>query len=282
VKLPPRESLVDPDHLFLYEHDRRELHNPVTGDFRHLMYVTRFQLVLRAIERWALGKRVLDIGCAQGNFSLALAERGYRVVAMDLRRTFLQYLRLKHETGAVSCVAASLEHYPFRQGAFDVVLLTEVIEHVAYPEALVLGVADLLAPGGILVLTTPNGGRLHTGLPTLNSVGSRQALEGRQFQPDADGHLFLLTRGELVELVAAAGLETVKHQFSSSPWITGHLRARYLSGILPVSARLGLDHLTARMPALGRLLSSAQLVVARRPNRGVPAPRDGDTAVGPR
>jgi 2-polyprenyl-6-hydroxyphenyl methylase/3-demethylubiquinone-9 3-methyltransferase len=267
VKLPPRESLVEPDHIFLYGHDRLELHNPDAADFRRLMYVTRFGLVLQAIGRWALGKRVLDIGCAQGNFSLALAEQGFSVVAMDLRRTFLKYLRLKHETGDVSCVAASLEHYPFLPGSFDVVLLTEVVEHVAYPEALVRGVAELLAPWGILVLTTPNGDRLHTGLPTLAKAGDRQALQRRQFQPNADGHLFLLTRAELLALVEEAGLELILHEFLCSPWVTGYLKARYLARFLPVTARRALDLVTTR--SVGRYFSSGQLLVARRATAAV-------------
>jgi 2-polyprenyl-6-hydroxyphenyl methylase/3-demethylubiquinone-9 3-methyltransferase len=264
MKLPSRGSLVDADHLFLHEHDCRELHNPVVGDFKRLTYVRHFELVLRTIERWARGRRVLDVGCAQGNFSLALAERGFVVVALDLRPTLLQYLRLKHEVGEVHCVGASLENYPFGPGAFDVVLLTEVIEHVAYPEMLLRGVATLLRPGGILVLTTPNGDRLHTGLPTLATVGDRQALLRRQFQPDADGHLFLLTRGELLVLMEEAGLEVVVHEFLCSPWVTGHLKARHLAKFLPVTARLAIDLLTVRSPPLGRFLSSGQLLVARR------------------
>ena len=263
MRLPPRESLVDPDQLFLFDHDCRELHNPVVGDFQRLMYLNRFELVLRSIDRWALGKRVLDVGCAQGNFSLALAESGYAVVALDLRPSFLRYLRLKYERGNVCCVCASVEAFPFGKDRFDVVLLGEVIEHVAYPERLFQHLAELLGPGGILVLTTPNGDRLHTGLPTLQDIRSRDELVARQFRPDADGHLFLLTRRELVTLVENAGLEAVSHEFFCSPWVTGRLMARYVGRFLPVRAREGLDRLTMRLPGIRRLLCEEQLVVAK-------------------
>lgn len=268
MRLPSRESLIDSDHLFLYEHDCRELHNPVSSDFTRLMYVTRFELVLRMIDQWALGIRVLDVGCAQGNFSLALAERDYRVVAMDLRRSFLHYLRMKHERGAVSCIAATVERFPFVAGAFDVVLLAEVIEHVAYPERLLRAATALLAPGGILVLTTPNGSRVRTGLPTLAAVRDRESLVPRQFQPDADGHLFLLTPDELGKLARDAGLTVKAHLFFCTPWVSGRLRARHVAWLLPVGARAWLDRLTHRLGGLNRFVSEGQLVVAVRAGAG--------------
>ncbi len=267
MRLPPRESLVGADQLFLYDHDCRELHNPVPGDFQRLMYLARFERVLGAIDRWTQGKRVLDVGCAQGNFSLALAEKGYSVVALDLRSSFLRYLRLKQERGQIRCVSASIEAFPFRQHGFDVVVLGEVIEHVAYPERLLRNLAELLAPGGILVLSTPNGGRIRTGLPTLADIKSRQALVERQFKPDADGHLFLLTRRELETLVNGAGLQVLSHQFICSPWVTGRLMARYVARFLPPSSRIALDRVTLMLPGLSRKLSEGQLLVAtnRRP-----------------
>jgi len=265
VKLPPREVLTDPDQVFLYEHDCRELHNPNPRDFSRLMYVARYELVLDTIERWAPGKQVLDIGSAQGNFSLALAERGHGVVALDLRPSFLRYLRLKYERGKIHCVGASIEAFPFRPNRFDVVLLGEVIEHVAYPERLLRDLADLLVPGGILVLTTPNGERLHTGLPTLADIRSRDDLVPRQFKPDANGHLFLLTRSELLRLIENAGLEVTSHEFCCTPWVTGRLMARYVSGLLPIPVRSGLDRITKVLPGIRRLLADQQLVVARSP-----------------
>ena len=264
MRLPSRESLVESDHEFLYDHDCRELHNPVVGDFYRHMYVTRFERVLRAVERWAPGNRVLDVGCAQGNFSLTLAERGRTVVALDLRSSFLRYLRLKYERGRLCCVSASIEAFPFRPYAFDVILLGEVIEHVAYPEQLLRKLTELLAPGGVLVLTTPNGERFHTGLPTLGESASRGELAARQFKPDADGHLFLLTRPELVQLIVNADLAVVSHEFFSSPWITGRLKVRYLARFLSTNVRDGLDRLTIRLPFIKKLLCESQLVVARR------------------
>ncbi len=263
MKLPDRRALSDPDHLFLHDHDRVELHNPDPRDFTRLMYLARFEVVVETVRRHARGPRVLDVGCAQGNFSLALAEHGFRVVPLDLRRSFLSYLRMKHERGAVACVNGSLEHFPFRARAFDVVLLGEVIEHVAHPERLLESAARLLAHGGVLVVTTPNGERAHTGLPTLSAVRDRAALEQKQFKPDADGHLFLLTKAELTAAASAAGLRVVEHAFFNSPWMTGRLRFRHGARLLPVSARRALDRWTVRTAGLARALCEGQILVAK-------------------
>jgi len=99
MKLTTPENLHYPDHRFLDDHDVVELHNPDKANFTHLMYETRLRQVLEAVDRYAEGKLVLDAGCAQGNRSLALAEEGYRVVAMDLRPSYLRYLLAKVRTG---------------------------------------------------------------------------------------------------------------------------------------------------------------------------------------
>lgn len=264
MNLPSRDSLHTPDHFFLYDHDTRELHNPDPTDFVHLMYLNRFEIVLETVERFAQGKVVLDVGCAQGNFSLALAERGYRVVAMDLRRSYLQYLLLKHEHGSVNRIAASVESFPFKPTTFDVILLGEILEHVAYPEQLIGLAASLLRPTGILVATTPNGERLHTGLPTLSAIVDREALTARQFQPDADGHLFLLTGAELRKLTREAGLTVVEHRHFATGWVTGRLTFRHVARFLPVAARRWLDRGTLRVPGVRRFISEGQIIVAKR------------------
>ena len=266
MKLPDRNALTNPQHLFLYEHDIREIHNPIQSDSYALMYRQRYEVVLETITRIARGRRVLDVGCAQGNFSLALAEGGYRVTALDLQPAFLQYLRMKQETGVIACVNASLELLPFRPASFDVVLLGEVIEHVAHPDRLLASARELLSERGILVLTTPNGDRLHTGLPSLNQIRDRAALERRQFMPDADGHLFLLTRRELLAEIVTAGLDIVSHRFFSSPWISGRLLFRQVVSRLPVRIRRILDRWSTRVGLLDRYLSEGQIVVAQRKN----------------
>jgi 2-polyprenyl-3-methyl-5-hydroxy-6-metoxy-1,4-benzoquinol methylase len=65
------------------------------------MYLRRIGL-MQEFCRCSQGvTRVLDLGCAQGNLALLLAEEGYSCCAVDLRPEFLAYAGLKYERGAL-------------------------------------------------------------------------------------------------------------------------------------------------------------------------------------
>lgn len=99
------------------------------------------------------GKRVLDIGAGMGYFSRALTEWGAEVVAVDMGPTLMSQVREK--CPALPVVGSVLE-LMFRDSSFDVVLCTEVIEHTTDPARAVSELCRVTAPGGLLVVTTPN------------------------------------------------------------------------------------------------------------------------------
>ncbi len=78
------------------------------------------------------GARILDVAAAQGNFTLTLAEPGYEVTWNDLRHELAEYVRLKHEHGVVHYLPGEIFGLDASE-PFDVVLATEIVEHVAHP-----------------------------------------------------------------------------------------------------------------------------------------------------
>lgn len=99
------------------------------------------------------GRRLLDVGSGTGWFSQSAASRGAVVVSLDIGARLLARARAKSNSAAVAADACQL---PFAAARFDVVISSECIEHTLEPLQAVREMARVLAPGGVLVLTTPN------------------------------------------------------------------------------------------------------------------------------
>jgi SAM-dependent methyltransferase len=130
----------------------------------HNLAQSRTAAYLDAVERERgvpLGRadRLLEIGCGTGALAAAAAARGCRVVAVDisLRVLILAKKRL-HEAGitGVGLACCDGERPAFPPSSFEIVAASDVIEHTPSPDAFVAACGDLLVPGGILFLATPN------------------------------------------------------------------------------------------------------------------------------
>jgi SAM-dependent methyltransferase len=95
------------------------------------------------------GARVLDIGCGIGTYVRKLAEVTGRAYGIDIEPA-----RVRQGDGALA-VAVS-ESLPFASGAFDMVLLNEVIEHVRDDAATLREACRAVRPGGHVVVYAPN------------------------------------------------------------------------------------------------------------------------------
>jgi 2-polyprenyl-6-hydroxyphenyl methylase/3-demethylubiquinone-9 3-methyltransferase len=101
------------------------------------------------------GKTALDVGCGAGLLAEPLARLGARVTGVDASPEVIAVAREHAATMALEidyrvCDVQALE------GQFDLVTAMEVIEHVADPAAFLKALAERLAPGGLLVMSTPN------------------------------------------------------------------------------------------------------------------------------
>ena len=232
-----------------------------------LVYRLRLARMLRLLEEvLPPPARVLDLAAAQGNLTLALAEKGYDVTWNDLRAELAGYVRLKQEGGKVSYESGNiLERSSDQQPPFDAVVAGEVIEHVAHPDQFLAALATFLRPGGVLILSTPNGGYFRNRLPRFSDVADPSVFEALQFQPDGDGHIFLLHEDEIRRLARAAGLVVERLDLFANPLTHGHMKLSYLQAVLPLGVVRGLEAISCGLPAaLRRKLHTACVVRLRK------------------
>ena len=193
----------------LLDYDKEEIDNPNKYHRVRLRYLDRIRPVISIIKReFPIPDQVKigDFACAQGNTSLILAELGYQVFAVDIDQTAIEYSKEKYEKGKIKWFAGNIKNLYLPDNILNAAIAGELIEHCAYPEEIVEIILKYVRPGGLLILTTPNGSRINTDMPTFNQVfqkESRKRFETKQFGPGGKDHLFLFTLKEIKHIVPA-------------------------------------------------------------------------------
>jgi SAM-dependent methyltransferase len=158
--------------------------------------------------------RIVDVGCGDGR-ATGLAARlnpGHQVIGVDWSA---DALRRAGRYGLI-LVQAGVEPpgLPVAAESVDVVIMSELIEHLVDTDAALDEVHRVLRPGGSLLLSTPNlaawynRGLLALGIQPVFSEVSLRGVFGRPGSEVA-GHLHLFTRRALVEFVSARGFDCV-------------------------------------------------------------------------
>jgi ubiquinone/menaquinone biosynthesis C-methylase UbiE len=100
------------------------------------------------------GEWALDVGCGTGNYTLALARLGARVVGVDPATAMLAIATSKTQEAElpVRFARATAEHLPFPEGSFDLVVSVTTLEFVASPEGAVAEMVRVVRPNGRLVV----------------------------------------------------------------------------------------------------------------------------------
>jgi len=101
-------------------------------------------------------KKVIDLGCGSGYGSAELAKKAESVVGVDVSEEAVAEAKVQYTAANLQFQVASLEQLPFADGSFQLAVCFEVIEHLTEYRTLLEEARRVLAPGGQLVISTPN------------------------------------------------------------------------------------------------------------------------------
>jgi len=172
------------------------------------------------ILRWlgeGRGRRLLDVGAADGMLSRQLTQRGWRVTAIEGDPALAQ-------AGARHCermIPVNLDReIPVGEGPFDVIVYGDVLEHLVDPLRVLVELDRCLVPGGFVIISVPN--IAHLWIRLLLLVGRFDYLDRGILD---HSHLRFFTERSLRAMLADAGLTIGRFTATPAP----------LYQILPVS-----------------------------------------------
>jgi len=173
----------------------------------------------RALARGAR-PRALDVGCATGALLAALRDSGWEPQGVDISEAQAEYGKARF---GLPIYAGSLKAAAFRPESFDLVHASHLIEHLNSPSSFLDEAARILAPGGLLALTTPN------------VDGFQARLLGSRWRSAIYDHLYLFSLRTLRELLEARGF-VVMRSVTWGGWARG-LRPAFVKGPMDALAK---------------------------------------------
>jgi O-antigen biosynthesis protein len=144
---PPPNGAVDVSEV-PERFDPRTMH----GEVIESEHLARY----RWASQFAAGRRVLDAGCGVGYGAALLAQvEGSEVLGIDLAEEIIEAAHGDMPSG-VSLEVGDVTELPYEEGRFDLVVCFEVIEHLENPDLALDEFRRVLAPAGLLVISSPN------------------------------------------------------------------------------------------------------------------------------
>ncbi|AMY11634.1 putative S-adenosylmethionine-dependent methyltransferase [Luteitalea pratensis] len=181
---------------------------PVTTRLRAVVQGGR----VRMLRRWlSPGATVMEVGCGEGQLLQAIKADGdpsWRVVGVDISEDACEALR---RTG-LEMRCAQFEDLDWPASTVDLVIMNQVIEHLADPRACVARAAALLRPGGRLLIETPSVGSWDRDWVAADRWGGWHCPR----------HWSLYTRDSLSGLLEQQGLRVERTEYLLSPFIWAH------------------------------------------------------------
>jgi SAM-dependent methyltransferase len=152
---------------------------------------------------------LLDVGCSAGWFMGTAGASGWKVVGIDVSAAAVAHCRSQ----GFDARLATLSDHDLPAGGFQVITMFDSIEHMPSPAAALLASHALLAPNGILVITTPN---IRGLFPRLTYALFGRTL-GAWEHPGPPGHVYQFSNRTLAAALDRAGFSIIEDRTEAIP-----------------------------------------------------------------
>lgn len=177
------------------------------------------EVLLRVVQAQPDVKTVCDLGSGTGYLSSRLGALGYRVTGIDASDRLLAVANEHFASDRVTFQRAIIGEDSLEAlappGGFDLVVSSDVVEHLLHPRSLVESAFRIVRPGGYLVLGTPYHGYLKN--LAIAVLGKWDAHHGVHWD---GGHIKFFSVRTLRELVHSAGYTVERFEYyGRGPWL---------------------------------------------------------------
>lgn len=156
------------------------------------------------------GMQVVDVGCGDGGYAHFCAKMGTHITFVDIEETKVRALekRLKDKfPGEVKGIVSSCDPIPLPDGFADLVISTEVLEHVQDPVKFLKEIVRLGGPQATYVLSVPDA----RGENLVKTVAPSSYFQ----EPN---HIRVFTSDDFEKLASDCGLEVIRHDYFWAFW----------------------------------------------------------------
>lgn len=220
---------------------------------RRWLHCARRDWISRAMRRFVpKGERALEVGPGSGLYIPVLRELCSNVWVADCEPAYLKAVETAYkEDSAITAVVDDITRSKLEPDSFDLVLCSEVVEHISDSTAAIRNLARVMKPDGVLVLSTPQ--RYSSLELTARIALSRRLIWLTRLlyrEPVLEtGHINVMTAREIQTQISAAGLRILEQhrgglylpgvaEFLGSPgqrmaaWMEERVRGTALESIL--------------------------------------------------
>ncbi len=162
------------------------------------MKISTFIFRLKTIHRYKRSGNILDVGCATGFFLEAASMLGFKPFGVEFSDYSAKVAQSKFGNDAI--FEGTLEECQFPDGSFDVIAMSDLLEHVRNPHDVLEKTRRLLKDDGIVMVMTPDTGSL-----------THRIMQGKWVHYKIE-HLFYFNKESIAALAGLHGFEVIRRE----------------------------------------------------------------------